>query len=154
MSLHICSFFLSFLIFKVPFGSFFFIQIKWIIYAHKIKESFSQDSLFFSHLLCLTTTRVINFVRNFKAEVANIISSLRSIEAIPLLFSFSIPLCSSCLLLSWILSVNLEICFSLLSILMEEKLTLAREKPSPLNAESQLIAVNTMNSFSEIIILK
>ena len=32
---------------------------------------------------------------------------------------------------------------------MEEKLTLAREKPSPLNAESQLIAVNTMNSFSE-----
>ena len=37
---------------------------------------------------------------------------------------------------------------------MEEKLTLAREKPSPLNAESQLIAVNTMNSFSEFIILK
>lgn len=37
---------------------------------------------------------------------------------------------------------------------MEGKLTLGRETPSPLNAESQLTAINTMNSFSEIIILK
>ena len=37
---------------------------------------------------------------------------------------------------------------------MEEKLTLGREIPSPLNADSQLTDIKTLNSFSEIIILK
>lgn len=37
--------------------------------------------------------------------------------------------------------------FSLLSILMEEKLTLGRETPSPLNADSQLTDIKILNSF-------